>query len=400
MTAKRKKGLILYGSGSLLIIALLAVVLYVTQGDRQSRDSEYSAPPPTNTGTEDAADGQRIEENTGAGDGEDAYEREGERYQFQLYERESNQWLKASELAISLGGVYQLDTVNRVLDLTLFNVPFSFIDGVPVVERNGVFLPLDMELIFDLEEEEVYLPFEFLIYGLKVEATFTDDMQFVNVFVEDEALDVFSMWEEEQVALDQFSSDDLISYLSFLSNPIPGASISTRDSHLPGARRSYRNGYHEGIDWYGGTSGIPIGLDTPVLSVADGVVVRADHDYVEMTKEERDAYLALSAQLPDTPQYILDKLRGRSVWVQYEHGVMVRYVHLSSIADGIEVGSPVKQGQILGYVGNSGTSYAIDGDVHGGLHLHADLLIYGDLFWTYLDDPTQIRRVLENTFHD
>jgi murein DD-endopeptidase MepM/ murein hydrolase activator NlpD len=396
MTTKQKKGLFVYGSASLFLLALVAIMIYVTYD--VNRQAEHDLPPEGRPTAEHPSD--ETQESPVPEPDDEKEERYGDTYQFKLYEKGHKQWIKASELAIGLGGSYRLDSVNRVLDLTLFNVSFTVIDGVPVLERSGMFLPFYLEAVFDLNEEEVYLPLEFLVHGLEVEASVADDGQFALAFIEQEALAVFATWEEKPLSLAQLSPDELISYLSFLSNPLPGASISTRESHLPGARRAYRNGYHEGIDWYSGTSGMTIDLNTPVVSVADGVVVRADRDYVEMTREERDADLLLSSQLPDTPTYILDRLRGRSVWVQYENGVMIRFVHLSRIEDGIEVGVPVKRGQTLGYVGNSGTSYAIDGDEWGGLHLHADLLIYGDLFWKYIDQPAQIRRVLENIFAD
>ena len=83
----------------------------------------------------------------------------------------------------------------------------------------------------------------------------------------------------------------LIDYLSFLDTPIQGARVSTKDSHLPGAPRPYRNGVHEGLDYFSWTSRISIDSRTPVIAVADGVVVRADHDYQEMSEAERNRYL-------------------------------------------------------------------------------------------------------------
>src|SRR5690606_16540238 len=123
--------------------------------------------------------------------------------------------------------------------------------------------------------------------------------------------------------------------------------VSTKDSSLPGAPRTYRKGVHEGIDWYGGdTTGVTITKKTPVHAIADGVVVRADHDYQEMTTTERNKLLALGKQNDgQTPQYVLDKVRGRSVWIQHDRGVMARYVHLDRISPNIQVGKKIKQGE-------------------------------------------------------
>jgi murein DD-endopeptidase MepM/ murein hydrolase activator NlpD len=198
------------------------------------------------------------------------------------------------------------------------------------------------------------------------------------------------------VVLETLEPSQLTEYLSFLSPPIENASASSRDSHLPGAPRHYRNGYHEGIDWYFDQKGNWVDETTPILAQADGVVVRADLNYDEFTYEERKKVLDFSKSLPHTPQYILDQLRGRSVWVQYERGVMVRYAHLSSVREGLDIGMKVKRGEILGFVGNSGTSSGVNQNQED-LHLHMDILIYGRLFWENLEQQ-DIRSVLMGVF--
>ncbi|GBF11096.1 M23 family metallopeptidase [Tepidibacillus sp. HK-1] len=205
-------------------------------------------------------------------------------------------------------------------------------------------------------------------------------------------------WEKREFEqhFSEMSSDELISYLDFLSSPLKGAKVSTRDSHLPGALRSYRNGFHEGIDWYTGVTGITINQTTPVLSMADGSVVRVDHDFVELTKKERTELLNIAKSSNQTPEYILDRLRGRTVWVQYPKGVLVRYAHLSAISKNVVLGKGIKTGEVLGYVGNSGTSDGVFGNDRG-LHLHTDILIYNHLFWENLD-KRQIRQVLKAIF--
>ncbi|MCZ7597282.1 MAG: hypothetical protein M5U09_05315, partial [Gammaproteobacteria bacterium] len=111
--------------------------------------------------------------------------------------------------------------------------------------------------------------------------------------------------------------------------PVEGATISSRRSHLPGALRAYRNGYHEGFDFYDGTVSVSIGYGTPIRAVADGVVIRADHDYVENTMEAYDALIVEAGRALDTPPEILDRLRGRQVWIQHAGGFITRYAHPS-----------------------------------------------------------------------
>lgn len=137
--------------------------------------------------------------------------------------------------------------------------------------------------------------------------------------------------------------------------PVAGATISSRASHLPGALRAYRNGRHEGFDFYQGTVSVPIEYGTPIQAVAGGTVIRADTDYVEMTREEYDAVIAESLASSGTPSDNLDKLRGRQVWISHPGGFVSRYAHLSAIAPGIQVGVAVSQGQDIASTGNSGT---------------------------------------------
>jgi murein DD-endopeptidase MepM/ murein hydrolase activator NlpD len=100
-----------------------------------------------------------------------------------------------------------------------------------------------------------------------------------------------------------------------------------------------------------------------------------------MTPAERNQLLAAGSKNDgQTPAYILDKMRGRQVWVQYGKGVMARFVHLSQIAPNIKVGHTIKAGELIGYAGNSGTSDGAKGNDQG-VHLHLDLLLYGDWFW-------------------
>ena len=143
--------------------------------------------------------------------------------------------------------------------------------------------------------------------------------------------------------------------------PVEGATFSSRDTHLPGSRRAYRNGYHEGFDFYNGVVRVPITYGTPVVATADGVVSRADHDYVEMTPEEYDGLISDAQNQAVTPQSTLDKLRGRQVWIEHPGGFVSRYAHLSGIPDTITVGTRVTEGQTVGFSGNSGTIEGISG---------------------------------------
>ncbi|MGC9025420.1 MAG: peptidoglycan DD-metalloendopeptidase family protein, partial [Chloroflexia bacterium] len=181
-----------------------------------------------------------------------------------------------------------------------------------------------------------------------------------------------------------------------LTSPISDVRyLPERDSLLPGAPRVYRYGIHHGLDMYGGTMGVEVPYGTPVRAVADGIVIRADTDYREMTPAEWDELAARCASLHDTPPEIEDRFRGRQVWVDHGDGRVSRYVHLARIAEGLAAGSRVRRGQIIGYAGNSGTEDGAAGN-KSGVHLHLELYLNGHYLgkWLTLWETRQLLRRL------
>ncbi len=160
--------------------------------------------------------------------------------------------------------------------------------------------------------------------------------------------------------------------------PIEGATLSSRASHLPNAPRAYRNGIHEGFDFYQGVVSVVITYGTPILAVADGRVIRADHGYLEMTQEEYDEIIRVSRNSLITPDNFLDKLRGRQVWLEHAGGFITRYAHLSDIPANVQVGNSVRQGDPIGATGNSGTIEAVSGTLDDP-HPHVEIW-RGDTF--------------------
>ncbi len=168
--------------------------------------------------------------------------------------------------------------------------------------------------------------------------------------------------------------EEMVRQLSFLKSPIPGASISTRDSQLPGAPRAYRNGTHEGLDYYNGYCGVSVHFGDPVYAAGAGIIYRIDHDYSEPVTVEREEMLRLSATAGDTPVDILDKFRGRQVWIVHAFGVVTRYAHLDTVSDQLQVGDWVEAGTFIGTVGNSGTSNGARG-IREDAHLHFEIWV-------------------------
>ena len=110
---------------------------------------------------------------------------------------------------------------------------------------------------------------------------------------------------------------------------------------------------HTGVDWSDNTG-------ASVFASGNGTVLKAEWD--------RGGY-------------------GRRIEVQHLNGYVTAYSHLSGFARGIQPGARVRQGQIIGYVGNTGLST--------GPHLHYEVMINGNFV-----DPMRIRlprgRELEN----
>ena len=100
---------------------------------------------------------------------------------------------------------------------------------------------------------------------------------------------------------------------------------------------------HTGVDWANR-------VGTPIIAAGNGTIIKADWS---------SGY-------------------GRRVEIQHTNGYVTAYSHMSSFAKGITAGKRIQQGQVIGYVGNSGLST--------GPHLHYEVIINGSFV-----DPLKIR---------
>jgi murein DD-endopeptidase MepM/ murein hydrolase activator NlpD len=158
--------------------------------------------------------------------------------------------------------------------------------------------------------------------------------------------------------------------------PLSGVHVPDKDSQLPNAARDYRCGLHEGVDFYPYDSGPYFARGEPVLAARAGVVRRADHDYVEYTVDERNADLATTCQAGGGVAEILDRLRGRQVWIEHDDGNFSRYCHLNNVLASVSEGTAVAAGEVIAGVGNSGTSNGAAG-TDMDIHLHFELRLGG-----------------------
>ena len=163
---------------------------------------------------------------------------------------------------------------------------------------------------------------------------------------------------------------------------------------LPNAKRGYRSGYHEGIDF-------SAPLNTPITAVSGGIVVRSNPQHMDVDLDTYNAFLNISAELGKTPddiyQYIL---LGKSIVIDHGYTITSKfrtisvYAHLSNIAEGVLPGTVVEKGDLIGFSGNTGTS---DGALRNnkGAHLHWEL---------HFDDATERyflgQNIPSNYLHD
>lgn len=152
--------------------------------------------------------------------------------------------------------------------------------------------------------------------------------------------------------------------------PVADGTLPRDRNLMPGAPRDYRGGVHQGVDIYYKSGDSMVGCGDQVLNAAEGWVVRADTAWKVMTEKE---YISDTQRLKKDPdETLLDRLRGRQVWIRTADGIILRYCHLNSVAPGITAGIRVSPGVVVGTIGNSGTA---DGSriIARNCHLHLEI---------------------------
>lgn len=251
-----------------------------------------------------------------------------------------------------------------LVEFTANQDTYQIVRNVPVYMRNGIYYPL-IQGTLRWETKDFWLPESFLQTIFQPAPDENDAKTYA----------------QNKDKISKMSASEMVDYLSFVQTPIKGSKMKRSDTSIPGAARTYRNGIHEGVDFYTVNTGVPVTKQTKVYSMAEGIVVRADHDYKEMSTAERNELLLETKNNGgQTPQYLFDRLRGRTVWIQHSNGLLARYIHLSQINPDLKVGEKIQTGEFIGYVGNSGTSNGAKGN-NLDVHLHLDLFLYGEWFW-------------------
>jgi len=187
------------------------------------------------------------------------------------------------------------------------------------------------------------------------------------------------------------TNEPVSSTLSGFIFPIQGGCLPVGDQLMPNAPREYRQGTHEGVDFYNADNCTAIGVATPIVAAKSGVVIRADLGYVDLTLER---YQELAANL--TSAESLDAFRGRQVWIDHGNGVVTRYCHLSGIADGVTQGTVISAGDVIAFVGESGTPESIN-NPGSQYHLHFEVRV-GDSYLGAGLPPEEVRALYVELF--
>ncbi|MCA0011142.1 M23 family metallopeptidase [Mesorhizobium sp. B292B1B] len=152
----------------------------------------------------------------------------------------------------------------------------------------------------------------------------------------------FYRFQMEDGSTDYFDEDGSSAQQFLLRNPLPAGKFRSGF----GARRHPILGYvrmHTGVDW-----AAPIG--TPIIAAGNGVIEKVGW---------AGGY-------------------GKQIIIRHANGYETSYNHQSAFAKGIEPGVHVRQGQTIGYLGQTGLAT--------GPHLHYELIVNGTKV-----DPMRVR---------
>jgi murein DD-endopeptidase MepM/ murein hydrolase activator NlpD len=183
----------------------------------------------------------------------------------------------------------------------------------------------------------------------------------------------------------------------YLAMPIEGACLTKDDDQMPGAPRLYRYGIHEGVDFFTGFACVDVEIGAPVHAAYEGTVIRADQEYKNLTQMDLNELFELTRTQGYTDPGSLDKFRGRQVWIDHGNGIVTRYCHLGGMPIEIQPGAKVTQGQVIGYVGDTGAVESLSEPGYNK-HLHFEVRVGTSYLGEGLS-PGETRAHYEAAFH-
>ena len=159
------------------------------------------------------------------------------------------------------------------------------------------------------------------------------NIYFSEIILDDESYELYRFQSEGDEFVEYFNSDGKSATKALMKTPINGARLSSGF----GMRKHPILGYnkkHQGVDFAAPTG-------TPIMAAGTG--------HIEFVGNNGGA--------------------GKYIRIKHLNGYKTSYSHLSKYASGIQKNIKVRQGQVIGYVGNTGLST--------GPHLHYEVIFNG-----------------------
>ncbi len=159
------------------------------------------------------------------------------------------------------------------------------------------------------------------------------NINFSEIILDDESYELYRFQSEGDEFVEYFNSDGKSATKALMKTPINGARLSSGF----GMRKHPILGYnkkHQGVDFAAPTG-------TPIMAAGTG--------HIEFVGNNGGA--------------------GKYIRIKHLNGYKTSYSHLSKYASGIKKNIKVRQGQVIGYVGNTGLST--------GPHLHYEVIFNG-----------------------
>ncbi len=159
------------------------------------------------------------------------------------------------------------------------------------------------------------------------------NINFSEIILDDESYELYRFQSEGDEFVEYFNSDGKSATKALMKTPINGARLSSGF----GMRKHQILGYnkkHQGVDFAAPTG-------TPIMAAGTG--------HIEFVGNNGGA--------------------GKYIRIKHLNGYKTSYSHLSKYASGIQKNVKVRQGQVIGYVGNTGLST--------GPHLHYEVIFNG-----------------------
>ena len=168
------------------------------------------------------------------------------------------------------------------------------------------------------------------------------DLLYASITVRDETYKYYRFKAPDDGSLDFYDENGRSTRKFLIRKPVPVGEMTSGF----GVRFHPILGYsrpHTGVDW-----GAPIG--TPIMASGSGTV---------LTAERNSSY-------------------GNHIEIQHANGYVTTYSHMSGFARGVVSGSRVRQGQVIGYLGQTGLAT--------GPHLHYEVIVNG-----HFVDPMRVK---------